>query len=232
MEKILFLTSSPFTGRGGPLNEANGFVDRLKKAAEKYRNALFISAAPKKVRQTKKFAEGFRWTANLSGIGFDSYRILDRKTKIYAKEWIEESNFLILGGGHVPTQAAFFEEIRLKSLLEHFEGVILGISAGSMNAATLVYAQPELRGESTNPKYKRFFAGLGLTDYMLIPHYNVIRNRILDKKKLFEEITYPDSMGREFYAICDGSYLYSENGREELLGEAYRIHDGRIEEVS
>ncbi|MDE5548100.1 MAG: Type 1 glutamine amidotransferase-like domain-containing protein [Clostridia bacterium] len=231
MNKILFLTSSPFTEPGGPLNDSYGFVDRLKKAIRQNRNALFITASPDDIDGTKQFAEGFRWTAKFSDIEFDSYRILDRQTQNCAEELINKSNFLILGGGHVPTQAAFFEEIKLKSLLERFEGVILGISAGSMNAASVVYAQPELEGEATDPAYKRFFSGLGLTDYNLLPHYNFTKNVILDGKKLFEEITYPDSMEREFYAICDGSYLYSENGYEQIFGEAYRIHNGTIEKL-
>ncbi len=231
MNKILFLTSSPFTKPGGPFNDSYGFLGRLKKAARQNRNALFITASPDDIDETKKFAEAVWWTAKFSEIEFDSYGILDRQTQNCAEELVNKSNFLILGGGHVPTQAAFFEEIKLKSLLERFEGVILGISAGSMNAASIVYAQPELEGEATDPDYKRFFSGLGLTDYTLIPHYNTTKNAILDGKKLFEEITYPDSMGREFYAICDGSYLYSENGREQIFGEAYRIHDGTIEKL-
>lgn len=231
MNKILFLTSSPFTKRGGPLNAHYGFVDRLKKAARQNRNALFITAAPDDIDETKQFAEGFRWTAEFSGILFDSYRILDGQNQNCAEELINKSNFLILGGGHVPTQAVFFEKIKLKKLLERFEGVILGISAGSVNATSTVYAQPELKGEATDPNYRRFFSGLGLTDYNIIPHYNITKNTILDGKKLFEEITYPDSMEREFYAICDGSYLYSENGYERIFGEAYRIHGGRIERL-
>jgi hypothetical protein len=40
MGKILFLTSSPFTSRGGAFNEANGFVEKLKSAAENYWQTL------------------------------------------------------------------------------------------------------------------------------------------------------------------------------------------------
>ena len=47
--------------------------------------------------------------------------------------------------------------------------------------------------------------------------YQDTKNRILDGKRLFEEITYPDSMGREFYAIPDGSYLFIKDGNERIL---------------
>ena len=55
---------------------------------------------------------------------------------------------------------------------------------------------------------------------------------VLDGLRLFEEITYADSMGRTFYAIPDGSYLFIEGGCEELRGEACRIRDGRMERIS
>jgi dipeptidase E len=67
---------------------------------------------------------------------------------------------------------------------------------------------------------------------MLLPHYQEVKDDVLDGLRLFEDITFPDSMGRTFYAVPDGSWLFIENGREELRGEAYRIRDGVIARVS
>ena len=39
-------------------------------------------------------------------------------------------------------------------------------------------------------------------------------------------------MGNEFFALVDGSYIYSENGEELLFGEAYLIKDGEMEQIS
>ena len=132
----------------------------------------------------------------------------------------------------MPTQNAFFQEIGLKECMKKYRGVVMGISAGTMNCARLVYAQPELAGESTDPHYRRFIPGLGLTEKMIIPHYQETKDRILDGKRLFEDITYPDSLGREFYVLPDGSYIYSRDGEEEILGEAWRIADGKLEKIS
>ena len=104
----------------------------------------------------------------------------------------------------------------------------MGVSAGSMNAAAEVYVQPEMEGESINPDFRRWLPGLGLTHTNLLPHYQQVKDWYLDGKRLFEDITYADSHGHAFYALVDGSYLYIENGREKLLGECYRISDGRI----
>ena len=48
---------------------------------------------------------------------------------------------------------------------------------------------------------------------------------------LFEDITYGDSWGQKFLALVDGSYLFSENGKETVYGEAYVISDGKIEKI-
>ena len=104
--------------------------------------------------------------------------------------------------------------------------MILGISAGSMNAASIVYAQPEMDGESIDPTYERYLPGLGLTDVQILPHYQQIRDWLLDGRRLFEDITYADSIGHCFYALVDGSYLYRDDDGQRLIGEAHcRRHD-------
>ena len=110
--------------------------------------------------------------------------------------------------------------------------VLVGISAGSMNAASLVYAQPEEEGESTDPKYERFLPGLGLTDIMIIPHYQRIKDRVLGGKRLFEDITAPDSKGRYLYLLSDGSYLYSNGDVSRICGELHIMKDGVIRKVA
>ena len=228
MSKILFLTSSPFTGRGLPFNTENEFSSRIQTAMLKYNKGLFITASPDDYEETDAFAFGIKYTAEISGMEFKSYTVLDRRNKNDAEKLVKSSNFIILGGGHVPTQNKFFGEIRLKELLEDFDGVILGISAGSMNCAEEVYAQPELDGESTDPDFVRFFPGLGFTKTKLLPHYQDTKDSFLDGKRLFEDITDPDSVGHTFIAIPDGSYLYAEDGKEKLMGKYVVIRDGRI----
>lgn len=70
-----------------------------------------------------------------------------------------------------------------------FDGTVLGVSAGSMNSADVVYAQPEEEGEAADPTLKKFLRGLGLTKTMLIPHYQDTKDNILDGKRIFEDVT-------------------------------------------
>ena len=62
--------------------------------------------------------------------------------------------------------------------------------------------------------------------------YQMVKDDILDGLRLFEDITYADSIGRRFYALPDGSYLYIKDGVQQLYGEAYLIEDGSFRQIS
>ena len=231
MSKEIYLTSSPFWKPMKPFSNKNGFLDKLKKSIGRCHKAVLISSSPDDYEQTEEFSNAVKYTMEFSGIDADEFVILDGRNKKYADEIVGTADFVILAGGHVPTQNAFFVEIQLKELMQEYNGVIMGISAGSMNAAAVVYSQPEEPGEAIDPDYVRFMPGLDLTKKMIIPHYQDTKDDILDGMKLYEEITYPDSHGHEFYALCDGSYIYSNGEYEKLYGEAYLIHDGKIRQI-
>jgi dipeptidase E len=91
--------------------------------------------------------------------------------------------------------------------------------------------QPEAPGES-DPEFARFAPGLGLTHVNICPHYQKVHDMILDGKRLFQEITYPDSMGNTFYALPDGSYIYIDEDQTLLCGESYRIRNGILEKLT
>ena len=114
---------------------------------------------------------------------------------------------------------------------EQFDGVVVGISAGSMNCADFVYVQPEEEGESS-PDFPRWAQGLGLTDVNILPHYQKVKDHILDGLRLFEDITYADSMGNTFFALPDGSYFYQDEDGLLLCGEGYRLRDGILEQLT
>ena len=70
-----------------------------------------------------------------------------------------------------------------------------------------------------------------MTGLMILPHYQETRDRMLDGRRLMEDITYEDSAGRVFYALADGSYVLAQDGRETLYGEAWKIEDGKIRKI-
>ena len=228
---VYYLTSSPFTPGTPYLNPVNGFLDALKRELPKRSDALFICADPNRPDFTDHIAGDMRRALEHEGYCFSSFHVLDGRNEEAAAGLVQNAGLIILAGGHVPTQNAFFQKIDLKSCMKSFDGVLIGISAGTMNCAEEVYAQPEEEGEAVSPDYRRWLAGLGITQTMLLPHYQMVKDSFVDGLRLFEEITLPDSLGREFFAIPDGSYLLGRNGRETLFGEAHRIRNGRMEQA-
>ena len=226
----LFITSSPYID-GAPraiLSNANEFVDRIRAVLPEHPTVLFICSDPEDHGGVCRFAAETTGAFVEAGIAFSSYQVLDWTTAKKAYSLITGSDFIILSGGHVPTQNSFFRKIRLKHLLRHFNGVVMGISAGSMNMAEEVYVQPEEPGES-DPDFQRFAPGLGLTWVNICPHFQKVRNMELDGLRLFEDITFQDSMGRCFFALPDNSYFFQDEDGLLLCGKAYRIKDGILE---
>ena len=226
----LFLTSSPFIDGADRaiLSNANDFIDRIREALPPYPRMLYICSSPDNRADTCGYGADTFTAFAQAGIPCSSYAVLDAFNADEAEALIAASDFIVLCGGHVPTQNAFFQEIGLRELLEGYEGVIMGISAGSMNSPDVVYVQPEAPGES-DPDFERFAPGLGLTDVNICPHYQKVKDVILDDLRLFEDITYADSMGHTFFALPDGSYFYQDEEQLLLCGEAYRIHNGILE---
>lgn len=212
------------------LSAENGLLDSLQKHWKDNSKVLIISADAEDVEINDSIMKSFAASFPMSGLSISQMHICDKRNEKLVKE-IADYDVLILAGGHVPTQNMFFERIRLKEHMNDFDGILIGISAGTMNSAELVYAQPELEGESIDKDYKRFLSGLGITKLMILPHYQNIKDDVLDGRRLFEDITYPDSYGREFYALEDGSYFMVEDKATTLFGAAYLIKDGDIKQI-
>jgi len=226
----LFITSSPYIDGADRaiLDPRNQLVDRLRAVLPPNPRALFVCSDPDSHDMTCRFGADTVAAFCMAGMPFSSYGVLDGENMGDAPFWVENSDLIIFAGGHVPTQNAFLQECGLRELLEDFDGVVMGISAGSMNLADVVYVQPEEPGES-DPDFPRFAPGLGLTEVNILPHYQKVKRNILDGKRLYEDITFADSWDQTFFALPDGSWIYQDEEELTLLGEGYMIRNGIIE---
>lgn len=230
---IAFLTSSPCV-YGAPraiLNPENGFVENLRRTLPDSIRCLYVASEPDDWGGNDRLGGEMAAAFEEAGFRFRSFEVLDRRMQACARELVRQSDFVILAGGHVPTQNRFFRETGLKQLLQDWNGVLMGISAGSMNAAAEVYSLPEAPGES-RPEFQRFLPGLGLTQINMLPHYQWVKDYIIDGKRLYDEVVFPDSAGKCFHAFPDGTYIHIENGVEMIRGEAWQVRDGHMEQVS
>ena len=234
----LFLTSSPCNddvpeGVHIPciLNEANQFVSQMTRYWKPDSRGLIISSDPDNYDLNDEMRDTFYKAFSFHGLSLCRLILCDSRNEADIAQLVADSDMIILGGGHVPTQNAFFKRMGLRKLLQGYQGIIMGISAGTMNCADTVYVQPEMPGESIDLDYQRFIPGLGLTDVMILPHYQQVKDYTLDGMRLFEDITYGDSWGHQFYALVDGSYVLADEYGTELYGEAYLIQDGQVSQV-
>ena len=227
---VCFLTSKIDAPDTGKLNTANHFLDELLLRFPKPCRALYVCSDPDCPETTDFYASCTKTLFEDAGFSFEQFETLDGRNENRTAKLVRASNMLILSGGHVPTQNRYYKRIGLRELLKEYPGIVIGISAGSMNSADRVYAQPE--DEAVDPMYQRFLTGLNLTKTNLLPHYQENREKVLDGMKLYEEITCADSLGKTFCAIPDGTYLFIDGPKEELRGEAYRVSDGCIKQVS
>lgn len=229
----LFVTSSPFIDGVSPatLSNANGFIDRIRGCLPPNPSVVFVCSDPRDHAGTCQFAAIATAAFAEAGIAFSGYQVLDGTTVHKACGMLAHCDFVVLCGGHVPTQNAFFRKIRMRHLLHNFQGTVMGISAGSMNMAGTVYVQPEEPGESV-PEFKRFAPGLALTPVNILPHYQKAKDYMIDGKRLYEDVTFADSMGHEFFMLPDNSYFYQDSHGLLLCGKAYRLRNGIVEQLT
>jgi len=233
---VVFLTSSPTGPLDGSrkvtgLDKKNHFVDNLRKFWKPGAKNLMITATPDSYEQNDEMISFFEHAVKTDGFSCQPFEVWDSRTEDFSKEKLHSYDVIWLGGGHVPTQNRFFKEISLREKMEGFRGIVIGISAGTMNAADIVYVQPEHEGEAVDPLFQRFIQGLNLTKTQILPHYQMVKDWYLDGMRLYDDITYGDSHGHQFLVLEDGSYLLIQNGTESVWGNAYEVSDGQIRKI-
>ncbi|GEM_PF-333933 len=208
----------------------NGLLQNLQVFWEKNSKVMVISGSPEDYDKNDSVVSCLNGAFSLSNLDVSEVLMCDEKNKEVIKR-LPEMDVLILTGGHVPTQNRFLKRIGLKVRLHTWDGLLIAWSAGSMNCAGTVYAGPELAGEAIDPNYQRWIRGLGITNTNIFPHFDALRDEMLDGMRLIEDITYSDSMGHEIIALNNGSYIVSDNGVETLYGETYRIRNGELKQI-
>ena len=231
---VLFLTGSfiPYQEMGSyekvPPKDPYGFFEELRGEWPESVNLLYVPCDPDAEAENEHQKQLLLDAFEFENLPVGDVKILDGKSDAPLSDIIAWSNVIYLSGGHAPTQLAFMKRIGLKEALIDYEGVVIGLSAGSMNAAYNVYLMPELKGEAADPNFVRFSDGLDLTNIEIIPHADAMKNMVIDGKNVIDDIVLPDSYGGRFYLITDGSYFKVKNGRTKFRGVGEIIEDGVI----
>ncbi len=234
---VLFLTSSFVEYRKiddpGPVHIRSDyeFIPNLKRYWRENSGLLVIAADPNDEKTNDITAQRMEDAFKMAGLSVREVSILDGRTADNAFDLIKNSDVIVISGGHAPTQNTFFEKIGLKFMIQGYPGIIVSLSAGSVNCATEAYIFPEIEGEAADPGFIRFREGLGLTDISIIPHYSYLKDCTVDGKNIIDDIVYPNSLGRKFYIMDDGSYFLIDNDVTKLFGKAKCLENGAFQVV-
>ena len=231
---VVYLTSSfiphqePGMYQKKEPSDCYGFFDDLKKEWPGAAKILYVPADPTRERefdnQKQRVLDAFEY----KDLPVKEVKVLQEESGQALDKLISWANVIYLAGGHAPTQLAYFKRIGLKDALADYKGIIIGLSAGACNAAYSVYLIPECEGEAADPNFVRFSSGLDLTNLQIIPHMEYVKGRTIDGMDYINDVVIPDSYGRRFYLITDGSYFKVKDGKTSFVGVGDVIEDGEI----
>lgn len=207
------------------IENKNGLVDQLKSQIGKTDTFVFVASSPDNYEKNDSYANGIFQGFKMSGFDFNKLILIDDRYNGNIEADINQADVVFLSGGHTPTEMAYFEKINLKDLLKDYQGVIIGLSAGSLNLAETVVCSPEYEEEIGNIYT---WKGLGKTNINVEPHFTVMP---LDADFLLREELLKISLDYPLYALCDGSHIFDNGNEQVLYGEAYYIDKGKITNI-
>lgn len=190
-------------------------ADILSKEITVRENLVFISAWPHNYKQNDDDSDGMHEMFAERGMGFSRHFVIDeRMSGEDALKLISEASCVFLMGGNATEQMRMIKEKGLVNAIRTFRGVILGVSAGSMNMGK--YAVDIW--ESVIP-----YEGLGLAAYTVKAHYSEGEEFVGTLKEVSTRLPVT--------AMEDESAIFVKSTGTEYLGRIYRIDKGRINRI-
>ncbi len=203
---------------------SNGFPDDFNKLLKEYiktgRNFVFVASEFQKIyEKTDWYCTHFLRMFSDIGITFDSVKVIDsRMSKETAQDSVRHADVLWLAGGDTPTQYAYLEAYGLIPCIREQTGVVIGMSAGSINMAktavcTLTCEHDELK----------IYEAMGLVEFSVEPHFDI--ENVTEELLMLSE-RYP------LYGICDDGAIICSEDKTLYIGDVFLIENGHVTRVS
>ena len=190
-------------------------ASRLKEALTLRRRLVFISAWPEDAARNDADAAGMHGMFAECGMGFGRFAVIDeRTTSDGAQRMLREADCVFLMGGNPTAQMQFISQRNLVEPLRSFGGVLLGVSAGSINMARRALDV----WESPKP-----YEGLGLTGITIKAHVNEGEEALLEALRAI--------CVAEKLPICameDESAIFLNREGADWLGRIRYIEEGAV----
>lgn len=136
-----------------------------------------------------------------------SYLIDNRVTKTNAKKYINKSDVVFIMGGYPSIEMENIKRYNLIDTLRKYNGIIMGVSAGTINMNKIVSF---IDKEGKEVTYK----GIGLTDFNIAPHLD------FTKEGYIKEI-YQISKERKTIGLPNDSFIIVKDNKQKMVGEYY-----------
>lgn len=201
----------------------NGFDDKTaelfrKKISRRNKFAFVASEFEKLYEKTDNYFRHFLKLFEEKEIYFEESCVVDgRMTAEEAQKAVAEADVVWLSGGDTPTQFHYFQKYGLDSVIKQHDGVIIGMSAGSINMA-----ETAICTLSCKHSKQEIYKGLGCVNISVEPHF--VRSEV--SNELLE-------LSRDYviYGLCDNSVIICTKDTAEFVGEIYKLSNGMIEKI-
>jgi len=161
---------------------------------------------------TEKYPSTISVFKEISNI--EKFIILDgRTTGVEAQNILSKADVIFLTGGDPFYQIKYIKDNGLDEILRKFSGVIIGISAGSMNQSKVVYySKYEQHNETLT------YDGLGLVDVTIEPHFDVsCEEQLKEIKEWGKKI--------DIIGLPDESFVVVSDNEIKTYGETFIYND-------
>jgi len=201
----------------------NGFTDDFSSLLKIYiktgMNFVLVASEFQNIyEKTDWYCNHFLKMFSDCGITFGSVDVIDsRMSRETAQDTVRNADVLWLAGGDTPTQFAYLESYGLIPYIREHKGVIIGMSAGSINMAktavcTLTCEHDELQ----------IYEALGLVEFSVEPHLD--KDNITDELLVISE-KYP------LYGICDDGAIICTEDNTSYIGDVFLIDNRHVTRV-
>ncbi len=198
------------------LDKVNGFTKKqkefLKKDIKNNMNIVFIASSFDNYERNDIKHKELVKLFNDINIKFNSIYLIDNRIDSNkSKELIKKSDIIFLMGGDPKKEMDSIIEYDLVKDIKTKEGIIIGVSAGSMNQITNVIYKDEI-DNNILIKYK----GLGFFNTNIYPHVDI------NNKEYLQEIFEVSKYGK-ILCLPNSSFIRIENNKADIIGEHYYI---------
>lgn len=199
----------------------NGFnpqaAEVFRKKINKRNKFAFVASEFEKIHEkTDKYFHFFLNMFEEADIHFEEAYVIDgRMSADKAQKRLAEADVIWLSGGDTPTQFRYFQKYGLDTVIKQHDGIIIGMSAGSINMA-----KTSICTLSCGHFKQEIYNGLACVDISVEPHFilNKVSDELMDLSKKYT-----------IYGLCDESFIVCSGETIEFYGEIYKLSHGNIE---